>query len=67
MLTNVVVPAPVNTAGVGLVRGIVELVVLLGEPLLRMKLAHVSLVVLLEWMLIERLPRKLPRPNSVET
>ena len=67
MLTNVVVPAPVKTAGVGLVGEVVELVMLPGEPLLRTKLAQVSLVVLLVWMLMERLPRKLPRPNSVET
>ena len=47
MLTNVTVPAPVKTAGVGVVGEVVVLVALLGEPLLRTKLAQVSLVVLL--------------------
>ena len=64
VLTNIVVPAPVNTDGEGLVG---EEVVLLAVPLEGWKLAQVSRVVLLVCMLIERLPRKLPRPNSVET
>ena len=57
-------PAPVNTAGLGLVGLTVEL---LTVPFEGWKLAQVSRVVLLVWILMERLPRKLPRPNSVET
>ncbi len=61
---------PVNVAAGGLGLGmvlLVDLVELLTEPLVRVKLAHVRRVVLLVWILMERLPRKLPRPAWVET
>ena len=41
-------------------------VVLLPGPLVRVKLAHVRRVVLLVWMLIDRLPRNEPRPLWVD-
>jgi len=58
----------VKVAEVGLgLDGRVVLLELLDELLLRVKLAQVRRVVLLLWMLMERLPRKLPRPAAVET
>ena len=57
-------PAPVNTAGVGVVDEVVELVVV---PLDGRKLAQVSRVVLLVCITMLRLPRKLPRPIWVDT
>lgn len=59
----------VEAVGVGLdtTVALLELLLeLLTEPLVNVKLAHVRRVVLLVWMLIERLPRKLPMPASVE-
>ena len=59
--TTLVAAPPVN--GFGLLVPVGEVtVVLLPEPLVRVKLAHVRRVVLLVWMLMERLPRKEPRP-----
>lgn len=55
----------VAAVGVGIDARVV-LLELLTEPLVKVKLAHVRRVVLLVWMLIERLPRKLPRPASVD-
>ena len=59
-LTKLVAAAPTNGVGVELV--VVLTVVLLAEPLVRVKLAHVRRVVLLVCMFMERLPRKLPIP-----
>lgn len=63
MLTNMVLALPRN--GVGVVGDTVELepeVVLLQELLTSSKLAQARRVVFELWMLMERLPRKLPRP-----
>lgn len=65
MLTKLVAAAPVKADGVA-VPGEVT-VVLLPVPLVRVKLAQVRRVVLLVWMLMERLPRKEPMPAWVET
>ena len=68
MLTNVVLALPRN--GFGLVVDVVELepeVELLQVLLTSSKLAHARRVVFALWMLMERLPRKLPKPAWVET
>ena len=69
MLTNVVVAPPRNGVGVAVVDVValepeVELLQLL---LTSSKLAQARRVVFALWMLMERLPRKLPRPAWVET
>ena len=58
-------PVKTRALGVGLVT-VVVLVELLDELLTRVKFAHVRRVVLLVWILMERFPRKLPRPASVD-
>ena len=65
MLMKPVAASPLNGVGVELVGDV--MVELLDEPLVRVKLAQVRRVVLLVWMLMERLPRKLPSPACVET
>ena len=68
MLTSVVLALPRN--GVGVVVVVVELepeVELLQELLTSSKLAQARRVVFELWTLMERLPRKLPRPAVVET
>lgn len=69
MLTNVVVAPPRNGDGVAVVDVValepeVELLQLL---LTSSKFAQARRVVFALWMLMERLPRKLPRPAWVET
>ena len=68
MLTSVVLALPRN--GVGAVGDVVELepeVELLQVLLTSSKLVQARRVVFELWMLMERLPRKLPRPAWVET
>ena len=68
MLTNVVLALPRN--GFGVVVDVVEFepeVELLQLLLTSSKLAQARRVVFALWTLIERLPRKLPRPAWVET
>ena len=68
MLTKLAAAAPLNGVGVAPVGEVtVELPLeLLAVPLVSVKLAQVKRVVLLVWMTIERLPRKLPMPASVD-
>ena len=68
ILTTVVLALPRNGLGVG--DDVVELepkVELLQVLLTSSKLAQARRVVFALWMLMERLPRKLPRPALVET
>ena len=68
MLTNMVLALPRNGFGVG--DEVVELdpmVELLQVVLTSLKLAQARRVVFELWTLIERFPRKLPRPAWVET
>lgn len=67
ILANVVLALPRN--GVGVVGDVVELepeVELLQLVLTSSKLAQARRVVFELWILMERLPRKLPRPGVVE-
>ena len=68
MLTNIVLALPRNGFGVG--DDVVELkpeVELLQVVLTSSKLAQARRVVFALWMLMERFPRKLPRPAWVDT
>ena len=68
MLTNIVLALPRNGFGVG--DEVVELdpmVELLQVVLTSLKLAQARRVVFELWTLMERFPRKLPRPAWVET
>lgn len=65
-LIKVVAAAPVKAVFGGVTPVGEERVVLLPDPAVRVKLAHVKRVVLRLWILIERLPRKAPMPLWVE-
>ncbi len=68
MLTNIVLALPRKGCGVVVVVVVLEPEVeLLHVVLTSSKLAQASRVVFALWTLIERLPRKLPRPAWVET
>lgn len=68
MLTNVVLALPRNGVGVAVVDVVpLALELLLQVLLTSSKLAQARRVVFELWMLIERFPRKLPRPAWVDT
>ena len=68
VLTNMVLALPRKGLGVVVIAVVlVPDVELLQAVLTSSKLAQASRVVLALWILIERLPRKLPRPAWVET
>lgn len=66
ILANVVLALPRNGDGVAVV-DVVVLELLLQVLLTSSKLAQARRVVFELWTLMERLPRKLPRPAWVET